>query len=216
MPASTAPEALSAWQMLTQLLPVLIGGLIGIVGGLSGTAFSRFLQSKEDRKALHRTKLETVLSYLAEIENWAKRVRHHYLLDLGEESYDPSPTSRIVALTAIHFPTLYDRAHKLDIAADKYELALINLKKDMVTAGGRAMDETAKVLTAANPADTTIPARMKLAAKQAQMAVGSDISSLEAPFQELLQLSRQLLTDARTLAATLYPSSVSEQLRIRL
>lgn len=203
MPPTPAPEAITAWQALVSLMPVIVGGFIGIAAGLSTTAFGRFLQSREDKKALRRAKLETVVSHVFEIEHWAKRVRHQYLYDSVEVLYEVNPTSKIVTLTAIHFPNLHSLAAKLNTAADHYELALLAVKTKMLEAAQKAMTDTQNTLTAANPADPTIADRMKLAANAAKLAAGADIKPIEEPFREMLVTSKALLTEAKKIATNL-------------
>jgi hypothetical protein len=185
------------------VLPVIVGGLIGISGGLSGTFLSSWLRAKDDRRNVHREKLETTVTYLAELENWGTRLRHQYLFDLAQETYEPNPAAKILALTAIHFPSLHALAEDLDAAADKYELALMAKKQQMLEAGTQAMKRAADALVAANPADPTIVERMKLAATEAKIAAVEDTEVIHDAYAAVLVQRKTLLTEAQKLAANL-------------
>jgi hypothetical protein len=203
MAPTPVPDAQAAWQIFLALIPVITGGLIGIIGGLGPIAFGRYLQSKEEKKALKRAKLETLVTHIFEIEHWATRTRHHYVFDSAELPYELNPTSRITSLTSIYFPTLQNLATQLDHAADQYEIALMSVRKNMLDAAVKAAEETATKLTAENPANPNLLDLTKLAAEKAKLPIRANATAFEEPFKRVLVARKALLTEARALAEQL-------------
>lgn len=189
------PPEPSALQMFVSLLPVIAGGVIGIAGGLAGTAFGRYLQNKQDRQNVRRSKMETIVLHLSDIEGWANQIRHHFIFEEGERQYVANPSSRVLGLTAVYFPELYGKAKELDQATDAYELALMSVRTTQLEAGQAAM--------AQGFAENKSVEAAKLAARQARLLPQDKLAPMLEAHKALTKSRLVLLKEAQALALTL-------------
>jgi hypothetical protein len=203
--ATPAPvDALTATQVLIQLIPVIAGGVIGVTGSVGVTLIGSLLKARDEKRALSRTKLETIVTHLAEVEHWASRIRHRYMYDEGEDLFEPDPCARIAALTTIYFAALNDLATQLGYAADKYELALMEVRQKILTAAAKAMEQAKKEATAADPHDPLIAEKMNLAATEAKISTGSaEMAAVTTSYKSVLVARRDLLAKVKALAIAL-------------
>jgi len=200
--AAPTPETATLWQTIAPLIPVVVGGLIGIVGGLAGTAFGHTLRTRTDKKALQRTKLELLVGHLAEIEHWGNKTRHFFLHEEGERVYEPHPAAKVLALATIYFPTLHEAARALDLACDKYELALMEQRGKLLEAAQKALAATAAKREKENPGDPHNVEWAKIAATEAKLEVGKGFNLVQA-YQPVIDAKRIVADAAKALAATL-------------
>lgn len=201
---TTPADGTTAWQVFITLLPVITGGIIGITGGLAGTAFGRYLQTAQEKKAFLRSKLEVLVLHVSDIDHWLDRTRDQVVMEIAEEIYEPTPTAKISALATVHFPSLRTEAKALDVLAHKYKLALLVVRGKALEAGSRAIEESEKELTAKNPNDPHLLERVKIAKMRAETAAkrqGND--EINAALTPVLVAKRDLLENAHQIAATL-------------
>ena len=89
------------------LIPVIVGGIIGLAGGLAGPPLTHWLSEKSNRKKRRAEKLEELIGVLYEHEDWLELNRNIYMF--GERSPKPlNPMARATAIVAIDFPQFGD------------------------------------------------------------------------------------------------------------
>ncbi len=104
---------------LIDLVPVIGGAIIGILGGLVGTKYAHQLASKDSYKNLLRNKLEELVTTTFEIDVWVrKQEKHHLFGDI--ESVEQSPIAKIEALANLYFPELKDEVDEFSLAEMNY------------------------------------------------------------------------------------------------
>jgi hypothetical protein len=118
--------------ILTSLLPAVVGGLLV----LAGQWLSRGLESQADKQRRRAAKYEEMMVALYEFDHWLNQMRNHRVFGLGEEP-GMSPFPRARAICSLYFPNLTPQLKELDIAADRYELWMMQSGQKRLQAGGR-------------------------------------------------------------------------------
>ncbi|PTR08661.1 hypothetical protein C8K11_111107 [Novosphingobium sp. GV055] len=106
--------------MWDHLIPVIIGGLIGVSGGLAGPPLTHYLQKKKDDRALYRTRLEEAILLL-----WRHRKsindEVNAAIRLLPEPFPDEYGHQLYAICAIYFPEIGNELKNLiDRTADLY------------------------------------------------------------------------------------------------
>lgn len=108
-------------QTLVSLLPVIIGGLIALLGGAVGPVVSHFLTSKNDRKRERIEKFEELFELLGDYERWVES--EYKRMVWGEKTVSrPSPLLRAQAICAMYFHDLKPYLVELNEATANYFL----------------------------------------------------------------------------------------------
>lgn len=117
-------EAQTVTVAIIQLIPVVGGALIGVVGGLAGTAYANRLAVRSSQGAERRAKLELLVAAAYEIDVWLKKQENYFLFG-GPESLETSPIANIEALAKLYFPTLDAPVESLSLAHLEYRRWLV-------------------------------------------------------------------------------------------
>ncbi|WP_435658095.1 hypothetical protein [Brucella pituitosa] len=106
-------------QTLVSLLPVIIGGLIGLLGAAVVPIVSHLLTSKTERKRERIAKFEELFELLSDYEQWIDT--ENMRIVWGEKTVRrPSPLLRAQAICAIYFHELKLPLADLSTAAAPY------------------------------------------------------------------------------------------------
>ncbi len=122
------------------LAPVIAGGLIGVIGGLAGNAFSHHLSKRESHSNERRSKLEQVVTAICETEIWLKKEENYYLFS-GPENLEHSPIARIEAMIGLYFPDMHAETKVFCLAAQKYKMWMLQCRKDKVDRGSDVVSD---------------------------------------------------------------------------
>jgi hypothetical protein len=114
--------------MLEVLLPVVIGGLIAIVGGLVGPTFVDRVKAKTERQRRRAEKFEELVLALYEHRHWMERARVIRVFS-DNDVVEASPIAKVETISAIYFPEFREQISNLDILADRYELWMIEARR---------------------------------------------------------------------------------------
>ena len=107
--------------MWETLLPVIVGGGIGLIGGLAGPPLSHILLRKAERKKLRREKFEQLLGLLYEHDHWLNLMRN--IIVFGEEDTHPvEPLPKAKAIATMYFADLKQDLETLDRATRSYKI----------------------------------------------------------------------------------------------
>lgn len=109
---------------ISELIPVLGGAIIGVIGGLVGTSYAHKLSQNSDKVKEKKAKLEQLVTELYEIEIWIKKLENYYFYG-AEEILEQSPVSKIEALQALYFPQLTEQVMALSNTVHNYRGWLI-------------------------------------------------------------------------------------------
>lgn len=106
--AAPLPDT-SIW---TTLLPVMVGGAIGVAGSFFGPWFN-------EKKKKRAEKIEELVTAVYEFDHWVDKYRNVTAFgDPGEIGL--SPMAKMEAIAAVHFPVFLDKISAVDEAANKY------------------------------------------------------------------------------------------------
>jgi len=116
------------WGMLVSLMPVIVGGLIGVVGGLAGAGYGSRLSEKREHKTRRREKLEALVTAAYELDIWIKREENANLWD-GPDNFEQSPLARIETVALLHFSDLKAEADAVSLAVKQYRMWILDGRK---------------------------------------------------------------------------------------
>lgn len=112
------------WAAFVALLPVITGGVIGVLGALAGTRYGSRLTAQREHKAERRDKLEALVLAAYELDVWFKREENAFLWG-GPENLEPSPLATVETMTLLHFPQLKAAGDVLSLAAKQYRMWIL-------------------------------------------------------------------------------------------
>jgi hypothetical protein len=107
----------------TSLLPVIVGGLLTMGGGVIGflgSVIRDALQTKHENKKLRASKFEELVTAVYEYDRWLDTkvaIQAHG----QQETLGISPAAKIEAISAVYFPMFQDKIKQLLFAVIRYE-----------------------------------------------------------------------------------------------
>lgn len=119
--------------MLAILLPVIVGGVIGVVGGIAGPPLSHWLSQRAAAKERKVQRLEDILSAIHEHDHWLEDMRLHRMFGDTPRPAGAPPLPRAQALCAVHLPELRKAVDALDSASIRYTLWMAEAAKRRVS-----------------------------------------------------------------------------------
>jgi hypothetical protein len=88
---------------LVAMLPVAIGGMIAIAGGLATGLLNHLLKGRAEHKEGLRKKLEEMVSLAYELESSLDKQRFHYFFQTSVQEAELSPIDRMSAICEMFF-----------------------------------------------------------------------------------------------------------------
>jgi hypothetical protein len=107
------------------LLPVVVGGVIGIVGSFVGPLLLQGLKDATEKKRKRAEKLEELVATVVEHYHWISALRYFTISGTGSPP-TLSPITKIEAIVSTYFPEFEDCVRKLDSASNKYEIWMLS------------------------------------------------------------------------------------------
>src|SRR4051794_23429816 len=89
--------------MLQILIPVIVGGLIAVIGGLVGPPFLHRMQVKADTRKRRAEKFEELVGALYEHNHWLD-MHKNIKLFANEGVLPVSPMGKVQAIISVYFP----------------------------------------------------------------------------------------------------------------
>lgn len=110
------------------LIPVIVGGIIGLAGGLLGPPLAHWLNERAAKKKKRAEKLEELIGALYAYAHWLALVRG--IRVFGHELTEPpSPLPTARAIAVIYFPDLDGLLTELEDVARPYEVWMLEAGK---------------------------------------------------------------------------------------
>jgi hypothetical protein len=103
------------------LLPVIVGGLIGLAGGIVGPPLSHWLNEGSSNKKKRAEKLEEMIGYIYAHDHWLNIMRNIRVYG-AQDAESPTPLSKANAIAAIYFPQFLTALAELGVVTNQYEL----------------------------------------------------------------------------------------------
>lgn len=123
------------------LIPVIGGAVIGVIGGLVGTAYASKLSHSKDKNSEMRAKLEAMVVESYELYVWLKKQEDYYLYG-GLEVLEQSPMAKIEALGALFFRELDAEVLSLSDADMNYRKWLLDGAQERMAARAKTPSNT--------------------------------------------------------------------------
>jgi hypothetical protein len=95
----------SIYDELAKAIPVVIGGLLAVGGGIAGQVFTHRLAERREKAKLQRERLEALVKALYAHEQWLS-AKWNTMIFRNEDHDAPSPLDEVRMLQALHFPEL--------------------------------------------------------------------------------------------------------------
>lgn len=128
------------------LLPVIVGGIIGLAGGLIGPPLAHWLNEGAAKKRKRAEKLEELIGALYAFDHWLGLVRSMRVFGT-EGAEPPSPLAIAQAIAVVYFPDLDAPLAELESAARIHEQWMLLAGQKRLGGDkefGRDFDETYK------------------------------------------------------------------------
>lgn len=117
--------------VLTGLLPVVVGGALTLLGSTISPLALQWLSSRQAEGRLRRERFEEMLSAVYAHDHWVERMREAHMLG-SKEDETASPLNRALLIAAIYFPDMHKELQLLDTATTKYILWMIDAKQKRI------------------------------------------------------------------------------------
>lgn len=90
---------------IASAVPVLLGGLLAIAGGLGSQLVIHWLSGSRERTKLRRERIEALVKALYAHEQWVTDKKNKMIFR-NEDHDDPAPLNDLRMIQALHFPEL--------------------------------------------------------------------------------------------------------------
>ncbi|MCS6120239.1 hypothetical protein G3444_15225 [Shewanella baltica] len=119
---------------LTKTIPVIVGALIAMAGGLAGTTLTHIFSWRRERRKLIQDKAEKLIEALYEHRDWVARENSRLVFGL-ELPESPSPLDKAAAIQELYFPKAEPEFRKItasmkDITAYCYKQAHARISRN--------------------------------------------------------------------------------------
>src|SRR5262245_11325220 len=106
--------------VLASVVPVIVGGVMALVGGAGMQWYLHREKTTEERKVRRAAKFEELITSLYDFDHWLLQQKN--IRVFGEKSeVGPSPLSKVQAIVSLYFPQFTERVRELAEGAGKYE-----------------------------------------------------------------------------------------------
>jgi hypothetical protein len=117
--------------LVTILIPVVVGGTIGLAGGWLGPWFLERRKEKAEKKKLRAQKFEELVGAVVEHYHWITAKQFLVIAGQGSEP-NLSPMIKIEAITSTYFSEFIMFVRKLDSASNEYEKWIFDMGQKRV------------------------------------------------------------------------------------
>lgn len=121
--------------MWETLLPVVVGGSIGLVGSVVGSPLTHWLSQRKERRNKRAEKFEELVRFLHQHHHWLYQLRNAkcFGVETGDE-LRPFPSAQAIA--DVYFPDYSAKLMQLDTKSMEYELCLTKAASKRVNEPG--------------------------------------------------------------------------------
>ena len=126
MTETTPQDVLTITQSIINLMPVIVGGVVGIISSVAGGIVLHKVQSNDKKDQLRIEKMEkaTILAY--ECKEWMDKYEDKNIFN-GPACTTPSPLNELKALCYLYIPDAKDKLKKLDGAFCNYKVVVMDI-----------------------------------------------------------------------------------------
>jgi hypothetical protein len=98
---------------MTTLWPVIVGGVIGLVGGFGSATLVHLLQAKQAKRRRREEKFEALVIAILETQVWLNEVLNSKFRG-GNDVMEVCPITKAYAIATIYFPYLLTKVNELN------------------------------------------------------------------------------------------------------
>lgn len=91
---------------LANAIPIIIGGLLAIIGGIMGQVLTHRLSARRERNELLNTRIEAIVKALYAHSRWIEE-KFDTMVFRIEDHNSPSPLDEAIMLKSLYFPELH-------------------------------------------------------------------------------------------------------------
>ncbi|HEY9091959.1 hypothetical protein [Parasphingorhabdus sp.] len=113
---------------MESLVPVIVGGIIGLAGGIVGPPLAHWLNEESSNRKKRAEKLEEMLSCIYAHDHWLSVVQSIRVFG-AQDTQEPAPLPKAKAIAAIYFPQFISSLSELDAVGSHYELWMFKAAK---------------------------------------------------------------------------------------
>ena len=117
--------ASSVTPLLNVLLPVIVGGTIGVVGSFVGPFFVQRAKDVADKKRKRAEKFEELVAAVVEHNQWLGALRFFAIAGQGSLPI-LSPMTKIEAVVSTYFPEFEDLVRQFNTVSNNYEVWILS------------------------------------------------------------------------------------------
>ncbi|MBY5750829.1 hypothetical protein [Rhizobium leguminosarum] len=117
-----APTVVDIWPVL---VPVVIGGTFGLLGGLIGPLVTQYLGERRARKERRSQLFEAMISGTYEYGEWLDTFRRALVFNEAVEP-GPSPLNKVHSIALLHFRELLRPVMRMNMDGIRYQEWMIN------------------------------------------------------------------------------------------
>jgi hypothetical protein len=117
--------------MWSTLIPVMVGGVIGLVGGWLGPWLVERRKEVAEKKKKRAEKFEELVAAVVEHGLWIKALSYFTISGHGSEP-PLSPMTKIEAIGSTHFPEFDVLVREFDSVSNKYEIWIYDMGQKRV------------------------------------------------------------------------------------
>jgi hypothetical protein len=112
--------------LLNVLLPVIVGGGIGIIAGSVGPYFIQRTKDAADRKRKRAEKMEELIGAVVEHYHWMGALRFFAISGQGNQPI-LSPMTKMEGIVSTYFPELEMLVRQFEGASNKYQIWILDV-----------------------------------------------------------------------------------------
>lgn len=136
--------------VLMSLLPVVVGGLIGLAGAFGANLLTHSLKTREQHSARSTDKLEELMEAIFMYRDQLDQMRHHLVFGGEKPRFDLS-AAKIRGISALYFPEFREKLDSMELAADQYQLAMFPAAKERLSEGAPSQKALDAITAAYKP-----------------------------------------------------------------
>ena len=129
MTETTPQEIVTISQSIINLMPVIVGGIVGIISSVVGGVVLHKVQSSDKKEQLKYEKMEKAALLAYECEEWLSKYESHNLFN-GAACTESSPLNELKVLCYLYIPDIKNKLKELDTAFDNYKIVILKITQE--------------------------------------------------------------------------------------
>lgn len=117
-----AAEAMNVWAVL---LPVIVGGLLGVLGTTFGPLIAHWQATRTANQKHRVERFEELLGAVYANDLWLEHKRSEWIFNAPAER-TMAPLSRAISIAAVYFPELVQPLRMIEYTGRSYQLWMID------------------------------------------------------------------------------------------